>query len=93
MQKSQLAWFVQKELQISDKEYKKALEVIFNKIADALIKREKVVIRDFGILIVKYHKPRKGVNPQTGCPLNIPEKWVIKFNACKALKEKVNKKR
>lgn len=91
MQKSHIAEIVQKELEISDKEYKEALEVMLEKICVALIKGEKVTLRNFGTFIVKCHEARKGVNPQNGQALDVPRKWVVKFNSCKALKAAVDK--
>lgn len=90
MQKTHIAEIVQKELQISDKEYKEALEVMLEKIGAALINGEKVTLRNFGTFIVKCHEARKGVNPQTGNTMPIPKKWVVKFNSCKALKKAVD---
>lgn len=91
MQKSHVAKIVKKELQTSDKECKEALDAMLKKIAAALIRGEKVTLRNFGTFTVKCHKARKGVNPQSGTPLDICKKRVIKFNSCKALKDKVNK--
>lgn len=90
MQKSHITEIVQKELQISDKEYKEALEVMLKKIGTALTNGEKVTLRNFGTFIVKCHEARKGVNPQTGDTMPIPKKWVIKFNSCKSLKKTVD---
>lgn len=90
MQKSHIAEIVQKELEISDKEYKEALEVMLEKIGNALENGEKVTLRNFGTFIVKCHEARKGVNPQNGNPMPIPKKWVVKFNSCKSLKKAVD---
>lgn len=45
---------------------------------------------NFGTFKVVERKARKGRNPQTGKPLQIPAKNVIKFTVGKALKEGVN---
>ena len=90
MHKNHIVKAVQKELQISEQEYKEALEVMLAKIVDILIKEKKVNLRNFGTFTIKIHKARKGINPKTGASLNIPQKRVIKFNSCKVLKEKIN---
>lgn len=90
MQKSQIARAVQKKLELSEKEYKEVLEFILDKIATALIKGEKVTLRNFGTFSIKYRKARPGVNPQNSEPMAIPRKRVVKFNSCKALKKRVN---
>jgi DNA-binding protein HU-beta len=47
---------------------------------------EKVTVPGFGTWQQKTQAARKGVNPSTGAPLDIPEKQVIKFSSGKGLK-------
>ena len=44
-------------------------------------------IPDIGKLVVVRRKARKGRNPQTGEPLRIPAKTVLKFRIAKACKD------
>ena len=74
---------------ISEKEYKDALEIVLEKIIADLSKKKKVTLRNFGSFTIRKHKKRAGINPKTGEKITIPEKNVVKFNACKALKSKV----
>ncbi len=59
---------------------------------DALKKGEKVALVGFGTFEVRERKPRKGINPQTRKPIQIPAKKVPAFRAGKELKAIVPKK-
>jgi DNA-binding protein HU-beta len=58
-------------------------------IHDALKKKGKVQLVNFGTFSVAKRAQRKGVNPQTKKPITIPAKMVSKFTPGKMLKEAV----
>ena len=47
------------------------------------------VVPGFGKLVLANRKARMGRNPQTGEPIKIPAKRVVKFRIAKALKDAV----
>ena len=47
------------------------------------------VVPNFGRLVLANRKARMGRNPQTGEPIKIPAKRVVKFRLAKALKDAV----
>ena len=47
------------------------------------------VVPNFGRLVLANRKARMGRNPQTGEPIKIPAKRVVKFRLAKALKDSV----
>ena len=51
------------------------------------------VLPGFGKLVLANRKARMGRNPQTGEPIKIPAKRVVKFRIAKALKDAVLGKR
>ena len=51
------------------------------------------VLPGFGKLLLANRKARMGRNPQTGEPIKIPAKRVVKFRIAKALKDAVLGKR
>jgi len=51
------------------------------------------VIPGFGKLVLANRKARMGRNPQTGEPIKIPAKRVVKFRIAKALKDSVHGKK
>jgi DNA-binding protein HU-beta len=67
----------------------KALNAVIDGISDALSNREKVTFVGFGTFYVSKRPARKGRNPKTGSPINIPASTVPKFKPGKALKETV----
>jgi len=68
------------------------LEAFIETVMDALKKGEKVALVGFGTFEVRERKPRKGINPQTKKPIQIPAKKVPAFRPGKELKAIVPKK-
>lgn len=72
------------------KDAQAAVECVFASIADALKKDDSITLVGFGTFKVDKRKARKGRNPRTGEPLDIPARNVPKFTPGKALKDAVN---
>ena len=51
--------------------------------------RNQFVVPGFGKLVLANRKARMGRNPQTGEPIKIPAKRVVKFRLAKSLKDSV----
>ncbi|HAA85962.1 MAG TPA: integration host factor [Kosmotogaceae bacterium] len=58
-------------------------------VGESLARNEEVKLVGFGTFEVASRKPRKGVNPRTKMPIQIPGGKVPKFRPGKELKEKV----
>lgn len=71
---------------------KRLLDAFADAVTGALKKGDKVTLVGFGTFSVSSRKARKGRNPQTGKPMNIPGGKSPKFKAGKSLKDKVSKK-
>jgi len=71
---------------MSKKKAAEAVNVVFNKIKEALSKTDKVQLVGFGTFGVVKRKAKVGRNPQTGKKINIPSKLVPKFTPSKELK-------
>ena len=69
----------------------KAVDAIFEGIAGALAKGDKVAIVGFGTFLVKKRNARVGINPKTKEKINIPAKKVPAFKPGSELKSKVHK--
>lgn len=65
------------------------IDQTLSSVIDALEKGEKVQLIGFGSFEVRKRAARKGVNPRTRKPLNIPAKSVPVFRAGKDLREAV----
>ncbi len=66
-----------------------AVNATFNLIRDSLVRGEKVVITGFGTFMVRSRAARRGRNPQTGDPIQIPSKKLPGFTAGKSIKRLV----
>ncbi len=89
MNKKALVDKVAKKTGAKKKDVKKIIDATIDTIIEALTKGEKVQLVGFGSFEVRKAAARKGVNPQTKQPIEIPERKVPKFKPGKTLKEKV----
>ena len=89
MNKKNLTNFVAAEENagITKKDANLVIGHVLNGIKSGLLKDGKVTLVGFGTFSIVKRKARKARNPQTGEPINVPEKFVPKFKASKALKE------
>ncbi len=89
MTKADLVAHIAENAGISKKAAGDALDSVIEAIQDALKKGERIRIADLGSFSVVTRKARKGVNPRTGKPLEIPATKAPKFTAAKSLKDAV----
>jgi len=75
---------------LSKSDSAKAVDSVFDSIADALKAGEEVRIVGFGSFNVTHRKQSQGRNPRTGEPITIPASNQPKFKAGKGLKDAVN---
>jgi len=89
MNKKTLVAEVAKKAGTTKKEAQKVVDAFIETVSEALAKGEKVRLVGFGSFVVKERAARKGVNPRTKKPINIPAKKVPKFVPGKELRDKV----
>ena len=91
MTKSELIDAVAKRTQqISKKDAAVVIDTIFESMAQALRRGERIEIRGFGSFQIKTHPAHDGRNPATGQPMPIPARRRPFFKASKELRELVN---
>ncbi len=73
----------------SKKNAQLAVDCVISSITEALSSKESVTLVGFGTFKTAERKARKGRNPQTGKPINIPARNVPKFVPGKALKDAI----
>ncbi len=66
------------------------VDEVFKNIIQALNRGEKIELRGFGSFRVRQRDARRGRNPKTGAPVDIPAKRVPYFKPGKELKELIN---
>ncbi|REJ78861.1 MAG: HU family DNA-binding protein [Acidobacteria bacterium] len=91
MTKADLVEIVAKEADMTKKDVEQLVEIIFDSIVSTLNKGEKIELRGFGSFRVRERNARKGRNPKTGEPVEIPAKRVAYFKPGKDLKDIINK--
>jgi len=89
MNKKDLTNFVADEANanITKKDANLVIGHVLNGIKTGLLKDGKVTLVGFGTFSIVKRKARMARNPQTGAPISVPEKFVPKFKASKALKD------
>ena len=75
---------------LAKKQAMEAVEATLSILKDALMKGEKIQLVGFGSFQVRAKRARKGRNPQTGEPIIISARKVLKFKPGKALHQAVN---
>ncbi|GAB2692446.1 HU family DNA-binding protein [Paenibacillus thermoaerophilus] len=87
MNKSDLITKVAEAAELSKKDATKAVEAVFESIAEALQNGEKVQLVGFGNFEVRERQARKGRNPQTGEEIEISASKIPAFRPGKALRD------
>ncbi|SLN22414.1 integration host factor subunit beta [Oceanibacterium hippocampi] len=72
------------------RDVERIVTTVFEEIADALSRGDRVELRGFGAFSVKERPPRVGRNPRTGEAVQVAEKHVPFFKAGKDLRERLN---
>ena len=66
------------------------VNTVFDSMMDAMSRDERVEIRGFGSFTVRHRDARKGRNPKTGEPVDVPAKRMPHFKAGKQLSDRMN---
>lgn len=91
MNKAELVDAIAASAKISKADAKKALDAFVGTTTAALKKGTRVALVGFGSFSVSKRAARTGRNPQTGKPIKIAAKKVVRFKAGAELAGKVNK--
>ena len=89
MTKADLIDEVSKLAELTRKDSEVIVETIFDSIVRSLRVGDKIESRGIGSFRTRQRKPRVGRNPQTGEPIKIPAKTVVKARIAKQLKDAV----
>ena len=69
------------------KDIKLVMETFQEHITNKFLDDRRVRLLDFGVLEIIQRRPRKGRNPQTGEPVDIPQRRAPKFRLSKTIKD------
>ena len=89
MNKSELGQKIAKDVDLSKSSAAAAVDSFFEGITKALKKGESITFVGFGTFKTSQRTARTARNPQTGAPIKIKARRVVRFTAGKALKNTV----
>jgi integration host factor subunit beta len=81
---------VARAAELTKKDAERLVEIVFESIIETLNQGEKIELRGFGSFRVRERGARRGRNPKTGDPVDIPAKRVPYFKPGKEMKELIN---
>ena len=90
MTKAELVEDVARAAELTKKDAERLVEIVFESIIETLNHGEKIELRGFGSFRVRERGARRGRNPKTGDPVDIPAKRVPYFKPGKEMKELIN---
>lgn len=91
MLKADIIEKVAKDVRLTRKAAKEAVDSTFDSIIASLRTGDKVVISGFGTFVLRGRKARTGRNPKTGQSLQLPQMNTVGFIAAKSIKKSVRK--
>ena len=89
MTKNELARELADEFELPRRQITELVEALLDRITSVLKSGDKVQLTPFGQFKIRDRAARVARNPQTGEPVNVPAKRVLKFIAGRSLKEAV----
>lgn len=90
MRKPELAAAIAEKAELSKDKANDVLNAMLDEITGAVAKGDSVSLIGFGTFSVRERSARKGKNPQTGEPMDIPASKTVGFKVGKKLKDAVD---
>ena len=90
LNRKDLVELVSEEGHLSKKEARQAIDIVFDRIIEALVNGQEVNITNFGVFEPKMRKQRDGTDPKSHKRIVIKKKRSVTFRLSKELKEKLN---
>ncbi|MCK9594667.1 MAG: integration host factor subunit beta [Candidatus Omnitrophica bacterium] len=89
MTKKDIILKVSDETNLKQTDVKKIVQKTFDYMVEALVRGEKIELRNFGVFKIKERKSRTGRNPRTGQVVPVPPRKVVIFKPGLEMKQKV----
>ncbi|MFQ5877665.1 MAG: HU family DNA-binding protein [Acidobacteriota bacterium] len=89
MNKAQLIKRVARDIRMSRVKAARVIDSLLEHMTRALRKGERASLVGFGTFTVARRRARTGRNPQTGEPIRIPARRVVRFTPGKALRSQI----
>lgn len=91
MNKKQLVRKASEQTGFTQKETAKLLDALIEIASDELAEGGSILLTGFGCLEAKTRRPRRGSDPRTGQPIDIPAVHTAVFRPSAALQEKLDR--
>ena len=79
------------QLHLSPRDIESSVNSILEHMSQSLIEGDRIEIRGFGSIGLRYRAPRLGRNPKTGTAVHVDAKYVPHFKPGRLLRERVNR--
>ena len=89
MTKKDIILRVSDETNLKQIDVKKVVQKTFDFIIEALVRGEKIELRNFGVFKIKQRRSRTGRNPRTGQVVPVPPRKVVIFKPGLEMKQKI----
>lgn len=89
MTKKDIVLKVADETNLKQIDVKEVVQRTFDCIVEALVRGEKIELRNFGIFKLKQRRSRTGRNPRTGQTVPVPPRKVVVFKPGLEMKAKI----
>lgn len=89
MTKKDIILKVSDETNLKQIDVKRVVQKTFDSIVEALIRGEKIELRNFGVFKLKQRKSRIGRNPRTGQVVPVPPRKVVVFKSGLEMKQMI----
>lgn len=89
MTKKDIILKVSDETNLKQIDVKKVVQKTFDFIIEALVRGEKIELRNFGVFKIKQRRSRTGRNPRTGQVVPVPPRKVVVFKPGLEMKQKI----
>lgn len=89
MTKKDIILKISDDTNLKQTDVKKVVQKCFDSIIDALVRGEKIELRNFGVFKIKQRRSRTGRNPRTGQVVPVPPRKVVVFKPGLEMKKKI----
>ena len=79
------------QLHLVPRDVEFSVNAILDHMSQSLASGDRIEIRGFGSISLRYRGPRSGRNPKSGERVNVPGKYVPHFKPGRLLRERVNR--
>ena len=79
------------QIHLPSRDFDTSVNAVLEYMSNSLVDGDRIEIRGFGSIGLRFRAPRTGRNPKTGASVSVPGKYVQHFKPGRLLRERVNK--